>query len=575
MAIQYDNMVHEITTVTRKRTRNILNNLESLSVSLTTQANQAYMEWPFVVFRDFQVQGMVSNQVTGASTLTLHPIVRARERQAWEVFSAEEAPKWLRRAHMIYDEQVNENLYHAGNKTAEAQLREEKLEILYKDDKWDREGAVTPYLWLYNDDLQRAVDYDDTFYAPKWQQAPAEDLNPTTNQNVAHIGNARQVILGLAKYDQPAMTVSGTDDSVLTNHYYPEAPLAVSQGGLRKLQEEQEQADTEDGVVQEGTDGYYQEGTPHSYLLQPIHDNLFANRTVVGFLSAYLQWDSLFKEAVPETVTEPILLVLDGTCENQTMTFELVGNQVFFLGEADLHDPHFESMRRDVAFDALAVDTTTQEEDLFCRYSARVYPSEAWAASHFSDMPIVYAVLVICCFLITTILFAVYDILVQKRQDLVMESAAKTSAIVTSLFPSNVRDRLLEELKPAQSTQEKLKQSLCHPPGSCGPGPFNNVDSSGHFTPQTRRNSSGSLGAGVETSEMIFGSKPIADLFPATTILFQDMAGFTAWSSSREPTQVFTLLETVYHAFDEIAKRRRIFKGNFFHSWLRHEGSLF
>jgi hypothetical protein len=37
--------------------------------------------------------------------------------------------------------------------------------------------------------------------------------------------------------------------------------------------------------------------------------------------------------------------------------------------------------------------------------------------------------------------------------------------------------------------------------------------------------------------------------------------GFTAWSSVREPSQVFSLLETLYHAFDEIAKRRRVFKG--------------
>jgi hypothetical protein len=33
-----------------------------------------------------------------------------------------------------------------------------------------------------------------------------------------------------------------------------------------------------------------------------------------------------------------------------------------------------------------------------------------------------------------------------------------------------------------------------------------------------------------------------------------------AWSSVREPTQVFQLLETIYHAFDEIARRRRVFK---------------
>jgi len=42
--------------------------------------------------------------------------------------------------------------------------------------------------------------------------------------------------------------------------------------------------------------------------------------------------------------------------------------------------------------------------------------------------------------------------------------------------------------------------------------------------------------------------------------MFADLAGFSAWSSTREPTQVFTLLETIYHAFDGIAQRRRGFK---------------
>ena len=58
----------------------------------------------------------------------------------------------------------------------------------------------------------------------------------------------------------------------------------------------------------------------------------------------------------------------------------------------------------------------------------------------------------------------------------------------------------------------------------------------------------------------IQNSKPLADLYLETTVLFADISGFTAWSSVREPTQVFTLLENVYQAFDFIAKRRRIFK---------------
>jgi Adenylate and Guanylate cyclase catalytic domain len=36
--------------------------------------------------------------------------------------------------------------------------------------------------------------------------------------------------------------------------------------------------------------------------------------------------------------------------------------------------------------------------------------------------------------------------------------------------------------------------------------------------------------------------------------------GFTAWSSKREPCQVFRLLETLYGEFDILAKNRRVFK---------------
>ena len=45
-------------------------------------------------------------------------------------------------------------------------------------------------------------------------------------------------------------------------------------------------------------------------------------------------------------------------------------------------------------------------------------------------------------------------------------------------------------------------------------------------------------------------------LFPITRLT----VGFTAWSSQREPHQVFTLLETIYAAFDAIAATHRVFK---------------
>lgn len=63
-----------------------------------------------------------------------------------------------------------------------------------------------------------------------------------------------------------------------------------------------------------------------------------------------------------------------------------------------------------------------------------------------------------------------------------------------------------------------------------------------------------------EHGKVTTNGQPIAEFYPAATIMMLDLAGFTAWSSVREPTQVFSLLETVFASFDEIAKRRKVYK---------------
>jgi class 3 adenylate cyclase len=61
---------------------------------------------------------------------------------------------------------------------------------------------------------------------------------------------------------------------------------------------------------------------------------------------------------------------------------------------------------------------------------------------------------------------------------------------------------------------------------------------------------------GVGSDDLaVKNANQIAELFPETTIMFADIAGFTAWASSREPSHVFTLLETLYGAFDRQARR--------------------
>eukprot|EP00980_Cylindrotheca_fusiformis_P009308 scaffold2043_cov53-Cylindrotheca_fusiformis.AAC.1 len=93
--------------------------------------------------------------------------------------------------------------------------------------------------------------------------------------------------------------------------------------------------------------------------------------------------------------------------------------------------------------------------------------------------------------------------------------------IVSNVFPAAIRDRLYE-------TEQKGSKE------------------DGLFDP---------LGGGGGA-----GGAPLADLFLETTIVFADIVGFTAWSSAREPAEVFILLETIYGEFDKRAYRHNVFK---------------
>jgi len=131
--------------------------------------------------------------------------------------------------------------------------------------------------------------------------------------------------------------------------------------------------------------------------------------------------------------------------------------------------------------------------------------------------------------------FVFYDCLVERRQKKVYSSAVKNNAIVSSLFPKNVRDRLYKN-SAAATANNTINQN------------------------RSDRTKSRLKTFMREDNNVKNADAPIADLFLNCTVLFADISGFTSWSSARSPDQVFVLLETIYGAFDRIADRRGVFK---------------
>jgi hypothetical protein len=115
-------------------------------------------------------------------------------------------------------------------------------------------------------------------------------------------------------------------------------------------------------------------------------------------------------------------------------------------------------------------------------------------------------------------MFTTYDCLVQRRQEKVMESALRTNAIVSSLFPKEVRDRLLHGGKKDKGKNVQ-KRGMLIPTLTEAPKFRLNT-----FLSDEEKNASPqNLNDAADFIEIL--DKPIADLFPSATVMFADIAG--------------------------------------------------
>jgi hypothetical protein len=194
--------------------------------------------------------------------------------------------------------------------------------------------------------------------------------------------------------------------------------------------------------------------------------------------------------------------------------------------------------------------TSSKVNDL-CNHVIKIYPSQEFEDEYLTARPWIFVILVVVIFLFASVVIYIYGVRVEHRQHVVMYEAEKGGAIVQSMFPAAVRKRLYNTgefaEKPGKhkvpavvdSHKIRLKNFL---DGS----PENPLD--GNPSPPEGKDAP------------ILVSSCIAERFPEVTILFADVVGFTAWSSQREPGEVFMLLQTLYHSFDAEARRLGVFK---------------
>mmetsp|Transcript_2536 Transcript_2536/g.6381 ORF Transcript_2536/g.6381 Transcript_2536/m.6381 type:complete len:1225 (+) Transcript_2536:138-3812(+) len=486
----YELFVRTIEDVGAVQIMNGLRGCASLAEQMAANALANNETFPFVTLQDFELLGGHARRLSRLDVLQYTPIVEEADVEEWANYSALNQG-WIERSRELAtggDSLLINTVYEGGN---------------INPDIWERGESGSPI---------RAVNQP---LLPIWHISP-----PPYSPSIINFNMMSELFI---------------------QRMFPVVQAASSFG----LSEVLDVSRLRSTVV--SPDSEWDESGPHSILLVPVFDKLTGaeGRKMSGLIQGVFPWQKYLENLLPNGV-EGVMIVLENSC-GQAFTYILNGANATYLGEGDLHDSDWNSMKERLVNTGLGFsdfDEVHQEQaasGLVCSYWFNVYPTNQLESQYTSNLPIVVACIVAGTFFLMATTFFMYDRFVRKRNAKVVKAATQSNKIVESLFPSNVRDRLLaeeieaekREVEQQQGTQTRLKNYLAN---------------------------DGPAAGDMETDDIMYKTQPIADLFPETSILFADIAGFTAWSSAREPSQVFTLLETVYRAFDEIATRRRVFK---------------
>lgn len=171
------------------------------------------------------------------------------------------------------------------------------------------------------------------------------------------------------------------------------------------------------------------------------------------------------------------------------------------MGNGNLHEDAHTASKKTIDFSDNYFDpelaSTTEGH---CQVFLGVYSSAKFAAEYESDLPLIFTIIVAALFFVMACVFFLYDRLVTNRNEKVVGAAARSNALVSSLFPSNVRDRLMAEQEEEDERNQKQGGTL-----------------KGYLTGEDL--------ARNDADSDLFKTKPIADLFPETTIMFGDIVG--------------------------------------------------
>ena len=407
---------------------------------------------------------------------------------------------------MAVRKEEQENRFGADNVEDEEAESLAALETV--GDGLDKTFKINPM--IYRIDGQKAgPETSDGPYLPVWQFAPNIPISDVINFNILSHPSYANEAASCKKHEQ-AVIGRAFDFSNETN---PEVAFRKSFLNLFLNR------------WKHGGNDY--EAGPVSDLYTPVFDHYGKNKTIAGMLLANVYWSIYFNDILTENVVG-VVAVLENKC-GQAYTYAIDGTKASYIGPGDLHDPFYDAMEESTGFGAFLPGEGRDSIEYNCAYNVRVYPSHEMEDAYYTNTPFVFAGGLLCAFFFTSIIFLAYDRCSARRQSVLKQTAERSTEVISSLFPSQVRDRLFENKgKGSDIISEDSCISTTHQSSATSmlSRAFARGSSLSNQNASRRRSSASLCIAPLDAEELqMHDSLPIADFYENCTVFFADIAG--------------------------------------------------
>jgi hypothetical protein len=247
----------------------------------------------------------------------------------------------------------------------------------------------------------------------------------------------------------------------------------------------------------------------HSAIFYPVFSD-FTNSDeteIVATLALTISWDSYLSFLAHDGLDHADY-ILESTC-GDVWQFQMKNGQLGPFTWGDDHEDLYENLAAAVPlFYPMEPHYNSSADIQACAYDLYIYPTQRMRDDFKSQTAEVMTAVVTVAFIVVIILFIAQDRYMERKNRQIAKSVEKSNAIIASLFPSNVRDRLFGQ-NGNDTTSQGSKGSRSRRRSSFG------------FRLRTY------LTEGEDAANDGEDDNPIADLFPACTVVFADIVGFT------------------------------------------------